>query len=60
MKCDLCGHRELHSKNKLLCESCAEMVQRLLVVQQRIDSMTPSKVEVADAQPYSYSAWGQR
>jgi hypothetical protein len=38
MKCDLCKHEDVHSENSRLCESCAEMVQRLLIVKQRMDA----------------------
>lgn len=38
MKCDLCKHRDVHSKNELLCDDCAEMIRRLLIVQKRMDS----------------------
>ncbi len=38
MKCDLCKKQDIHSKKSPLCEGCAEMVKRLLIVQQRIKS----------------------
>jgi hypothetical protein len=37
MKCDLCKHSAVHSKKTLLCESCAEMIQRLLIVRERME-----------------------
>lgn len=58
MKCDLCKHRELHSKNhNLLCESCAEMIQRLVTVQQRMATLEPQKAAAA-APSGGLSAWG--
>jgi hypothetical protein len=39
MKCDLCKHPAMHSKNDLLCESCAEMILRLLIVKERMDEL---------------------
>jgi hypothetical protein len=35
MKCDLCKHEKAPSGH-LLCAPCAEMVQRLLVVDERL------------------------
>jgi hypothetical protein len=49
MKCDLCEHQNMRSKNKLLCEDCAEMIQRLLIVQQRMDSHEPGLAATAAA-----------
>jgi hypothetical protein len=49
MKCDLCEHQDVHSKNELLCEDCAEMIQRLLVVQKRTDSPEPRMFAAAAA-----------
>jgi hypothetical protein len=57
MKCDLCKHRELHSKNNLLCGSCAEMIQRLVTVQQRMAALEPDKAAAA-APSGGISAWG--
>jgi hypothetical protein len=37
MKCDLCKHPDVHSKNSLLCKCCAEMIQRLAIVQKGMD-----------------------
>jgi hypothetical protein len=39
MRCDLCKHLAVHSKNSLLSESCAEMILRLLIVQERMDEL---------------------
>jgi hypothetical protein len=58
MKCDLCKHRELHSKSSLLCESCAEMIQRLLVLQTRMESHDHHEAEVEAAPSNGISAWG--
>ena len=58
MKCDLCNN-ELHSTDNLLCESCGEMIQRLHVVQNRMESYAPERPKAAAA-PASWSAaWGQ-
>ena len=38
MKCDLCKH-ENAKPNHPLCSSCAEMVQRLIVVNERIHNL---------------------
>jgi hypothetical protein len=38
MKCDLCEKQNVVSKKTRLCEGCAEMIQRLLIVQQRMSS----------------------
>jgi hypothetical protein len=59
MKCDLCKHRELHSKNNLLCESCAEMIERLVVVQNRMDSHESHRPKAAAAPATGISPWGQ-
>lgn len=59
MKCDLCKHREPHSKNSLLCESCAEMIQRLVVVQKRMEFLLPPKTEAAAAAAGGVSSWVQ-
>ena len=42
MNCDLCKHKEINSANDLLCDGCAEMIQRLLTVQQRMESQQSS------------------
>jgi hypothetical protein len=47
MKCDLCKHRAVDSKSKLPCANCAEMIQRLLVVQEQIDFIEPHKTASA-------------
>ena len=47
MKCDLCEKRNIHSKKSLLCGACAEMIQRLQTVQQRMDSHEPSAATAA-------------
>jgi hypothetical protein len=39
--CDLCARQHVHSKKSQLCEGCAEMIQRLVIVQQRMDSQEP-------------------
>jgi hypothetical protein len=44
MKCELCKHEDVHSENSRLCKSCAEMVQRLLIVKQRMDSQESALV----------------
>jgi hypothetical protein len=49
MKCDLCKKTNVRSKNSQLCAGCAEMIQRLLVVQQRIDAQSPRIVAAAAA-----------
>jgi hypothetical protein len=41
MNCDLCEKQNVHSKESQLCVGCAEMIQRLLIVQKRIDSHEP-------------------
>ncbi len=38
MKCDLCKH-ELATANHLLCGPCTEMVQRLIVVEDRMQNL---------------------
>ncbi len=38
MKCDLCKH-EKAQPNHLLCAPCAEMVQRLIVVNERMHNL---------------------
>ncbi len=38
MNCDLCKHEQTQP-NHLLCASCAEMVQRLVVVNQRMQDL---------------------
>lgn len=48
MKCDLCKHEKALAEH-LLCASCSEMVQRLLVVEERIhDLETAEEVRVAN------------
>ena len=49
MKCDLCEKQVVHSKKSPLCEGCAEMIQRLLIVQQRMDSNEPRMTATAAA-----------
>jgi len=41
MNCDLCAKRHVHSDKSKLCDGCAEMVQRLIVVKQRMESLEP-------------------
>ena len=50
MKCDLCKHQDMHSANKLLCGSCGEMIQRLLIVQERMAFHEPPMAATAVAQ----------
>ena len=39
MKCDLCKHDDVDSRSNLrLCKTCAEMIQRLTVVQKQIQT----------------------
>jgi hypothetical protein len=49
MKCDLCKHPDVHSKNSLLCKCCAEMIHRLAIVQKGMDSPEPRMVAAAAA-----------
>jgi hypothetical protein len=49
MKCDLCKHYDVRSENNLHCESCAEMIQRLLIVQQRMAFHEPPMAAAASA-----------
>lgn len=49
MKCDLCNHQDGYSENNLLCEGCTEMIQRLVVVQQRINFHEPQIAATAAA-----------
>jgi len=49
MKCDLCKHQDVHSKNELLCDNCAEMIQRLVIVQKRMDSSPEPRMFAAAA-----------
>jgi hypothetical protein len=57
MTCDLCKHHELHPKNDLLCDSCSEMIQRLVVVQGRMDSESPRTPAAAAAASAGTSSW---
>jgi hypothetical protein len=50
MKCYLCEHQGMHSTNKLLCGSCGEMIQRLLIVQERMAFLEPPLAGTAVAQ----------
>jgi hypothetical protein len=50
MKCDLCEHQDMCSANKLLCGSCGEMIQRLLIVQERMAFQEPPLAGTAVAQ----------
>ena len=59
MKCDLCSHRELQATNNLLCESCGEMIQRLLAVQTRMGPPESQNVRAAAAPATKASPWGQ-
>ncbi len=38
MKCDLCKHEQTQP-NHLLCTSCTEMVQRLIVIKDRMQNV---------------------
>jgi hypothetical protein len=58
MKCDLCNHRELQSTNNLLCESCGEMIQRLVTVQNRMDSHEPRNPDANAAAAAAAPRWG--
>jgi hypothetical protein len=49
MNCDLCERQHVHSKKSQLCEGCAEMIQRLVVVKQRMDSQEPCMATAAAA-----------
>jgi hypothetical protein len=49
MKCNLCEKQNVHSKKSQLCGGCAEMIQRLLIVQQRMDSAEPRMAVAAAA-----------
>jgi hypothetical protein len=60
MKCDLCQHQDMHSANKLLCESCGEMIQRLLIVQERMAFHEPQLAGTAVAQSVETFFAGQR
>jgi hypothetical protein len=60
MNCDLCKHRGLDLENGFLCETCAEMIQRLLIAQQRIDSCESRKTAAAAEQRAANSLrWAQ-
>jgi hypothetical protein len=60
MNCDLCKHWELDLENSFLCEPCAEMIQRLLIVQNRMDSCDRHKSALAVAQSAAISSrWTQ-
>jgi hypothetical protein len=59
MTCDLCKHHELHPKNGLLCESCSDMIQRLVVVQKHLDSQAPRTPAAATAAGAGASSWAQ-
>jgi hypothetical protein len=60
MNCDLCKHWELDLKNRFLCETCAEMIQRLLIAQQCIDSCERRKTATAAEQRAANSLrWAQ-
>jgi hypothetical protein len=49
MNCDLCEKRPVRTKKSQLCNSCAEMIQRLIIVQQRMDLPEPRMVAAAAA-----------
>jgi hypothetical protein len=57
MECDLCKHGAVYSENNLLCESCAEMIQRLLIVQKHLDTLKPQKAAAAFAPSSGISLW---
>jgi hypothetical protein len=61
MGCDLCKHRDEHSANKLLCKSCGEMIQRLLIVRERMafhePQMTATAVAQSAAESFIASQW---
>jgi hypothetical protein len=56
MKCDLCEHPDVHSQSNLLCECCAKMIERLLIVQQRMDPNHPHMV-ASDFYSVKTGAW---
>jgi hypothetical protein len=55
-KCDLCKHQNVHSDNDLLCESCAEMIERLLAVQEPTETLEPDETALAAA-PRTGTEW---
>lgn len=59
MKCDLCEHQNVHSDNNLLCDSCAEMIQRLLAVQEPTEPLKPDETALAAAPSAGMNSWGQ-
>ena len=58
-KCDLCKHQNVHSDNYLLCNSCAEMIERLLAVQEPTDTLEPDETASAAAPPTGTKRWCQ-
>lgn len=59
MECDLCKRRDLHLGNDLLCENCADMIQRLLSVQKRMGLLKPPEAASAVAPSTVIKSWLQ-
>jgi hypothetical protein len=56
MKCDLCKHQDIRSENNLLCGGCAEMIERLFITQQCLDSHQ-SQTGASDLYSVELGAW---